>query len=279
LKKKVLILLLMILLVLSGVAYSADGTQSSTTSGSGNSGFFVNLGYDGSFLETKYHDRNGQYQGKNTGWMNGGDAEVRFETKQLWSRGRFEYSRSEGLNEYSPTGTKYTGKQQLDYYRGEFVIGYKVLNLGPSTLTPYAGIGYAHEAYKSVNSPDTKNRDTMGYVPVGLNYVYNFSGWSIGVDGAVQLPFSTRAYVYDSPKGIDGSGSINTALGARAELPITVDIYKPKTTDTFKIFGNFTPYYQYWHLGESNRLGSSYWHTYKNTTNIFGFKAGIGFNF
>ena len=83
-KTRMLFLLLAFLLLLSGIAYSEDIAKSAQAPGSGNSGFFVNIGYDGSYLDSKYYLNNGQDNGKTTGWLNGGDVEARFETKYLW---------------------------------------------------------------------------------------------------------------------------------------------------------------------------------------------------
>ncbi len=277
-KKRVLLLVLMVLLS-SGIAYSADSTAPSQTSGAGNYGFFVNLGYDGSYLESKYYLRNGAYNGKLNGWLNGIDVEARYETIELWTRGRFEYSGSSDVKLTSPSGAiSYPGNE--NFYRYELALGYKVLNLGSSTLTPYVGYGHRRNNNDNGSSAVRQFFYRWDYVPVGLNYVYSFKGWSLGADAALQVPFSISAHAIDTT-GSKGSADVRSGIGVKAEVPITVDIYKPKATDRLKVLGLFIPYYQYWRQEASDTINTNITHGYltKVRTNVFGFKIGAGLNF
>jgi hypothetical protein len=279
-KRIIMVFVVGVLLLLCGSAYPADITTSQPTVGSGNSGFFLNLGYDGNYMEKKYYTRSGNYNGKDTGWLYGGEAEARFETQQLWTRGRFEYNMSDGITFTSPSGVKSSHKVKGDFQNYEFAVGYKALNFVSSTLTPYAGVGYRHNENKYwASEGTTKIWYNWGYVPIGLNFVYNFGSGTIGADAAVQIPFAMKAHGSNTSVGVDGSADISSGMGFRVEIPFTFDIFKPQGVSKAKVFGLLTPYYQYWQHDASDNISGTTTYFTEARTHFFGIKAGIGVNF
>lgn len=262
----------------------ADASQA--YQGPGNNGFYLMAGYDGNSLNYKEYDRSGAFADRDTGWQNGFDVQARYETNRIWLRGLFEYSKS---NDSKYKGTSLSGvpmhlKTPEDFYRYEFAIGYKILNIGGAALTPYVGIGYRDWRRGENALPDYLEKYTWGYVPVGLNYVSRFDRWTIGADVALQFPFNMDAKT-DMDHAIDSATfHLKARTGFRAELPVSVDI--SKSADAMKVFGFLTPYYQHWGIGASNDVtvtsgGVPVGILYepKSDTNIFGFQVGIGVNF
>jgi hypothetical protein len=283
--KKISLLVLAFLMSFSGIVCA--GTLEANH-GSRNDGLFLSVGYDGSSLSYKEYDRSGLFVDKDTGWQNGVDVEARYETKQIWTRGILEYSGSNNskYEGYLISGAPLSMKTPEDFYRFEFAIGYKILNIQTSTLTPYIGIGYRDWRRGENALPDYLEKYTWGYIPIGWNYVYRLDNWTLGADAAIQLPFSMKMKTDMAGLTDPTTFNLESRPGFRAELPITVDIYKPKLAEKFKVLGFLTPYYQYWGIGASNDVtvtsgGVPVFVSYepKSNTNIFGLKVGLGVNF
>lgn len=280
---KMLILLVMALLAYAPVTLAAD----STDIGSGNRGFTISLGYDGSYLHYEEKDANGNFLDKDTGYMQGLAAEARYETAALWSRITFDYTK--GVN------VKYQGFLQPGniplsiynmpekIYRYEADLGYKAFNFGTATLTPYVGIGYRWWRRDDDSVPyGYAEKYTWYYGVAGLNYVWRIDRWTVGADASAHLPFNMELKTdYAGAFSTEETLTLARIVGFSAELPFTYDVSGPKRG--FFIF--LTPYYQYWPIGASNTVPVTYlgmaatFSEPSSRTNIYGTKVGVGVNF
>ncbi|MDA8089295.1 MAG: hypothetical protein M0Z61_03600 [Nitrospiraceae bacterium] len=251
--------------------------------GSGNIGVTLLAGYEWNYFNLSAENPNVTLT---SGTLNGFYGEVRGETEDLWSRLTADYSTgnpafSEAAIFFNPDLPRSLSQKILNI---EGDLGVKVADLDwpmPSTLTLYGGLAYRDYKY---SIPMGSIDFSWYYGALGFNYIGRLKRMTLGVDGALQLPFSSSLEDNSETSGT-GSASVTPDLGYRVELPMTWDIHKsedvfwrePQQT-TILLF--VTPYWQYWKIPawKVTYPNGSYADSSASTTNTFGVLVGAGVN-
>lgn len=254
------------------------------TAGTGQTGTTLSLAYDGSYLYYK-EVVDGQRFNRDYGWMSGAFLELRGDNQYMFVRMTANYTRSTTATYDGALtdGTPYKASTIEQTYLGELNMGYKALNFGRMTVSPYAGIGYRDWLRGEDDLPSYEEDYSWWYVSAGLNLVYKYQRWALGLDGAVLFPFAMEmttnvAGLYDNARF-----KLKSRPGYRAEATLSYDAYK-KEGLTVSVFG--TPYYQRWNIGASSIVyltqgGTPVRAAYepKSNTDVYGVRLGMGVNF
>jgi hypothetical protein len=161
----------------------------------------------------------------------------------------------------------------------------KALNVGTSTFTPYAGIGYWWWKRGEDMLPDYLEKYSWYYAVAGINCVWRLNRWSVGADVSAHLPFDMKMRTNTAGTTNEAVFSLAKIVGYSVELPATYYISRPERKAGFFIF--LTPYYQYWPIGASPAItvtrtdGSGSILVYEPTSrsSFYGVKSGLGANF
>jgi hypothetical protein len=268
------------LLMYTGILRASD----TPSVGAGQTGTTLSLGYDGRYLYYK-EIMNNTTLDKDTGWLNGGYFELRGDNEYMFVRIAIDYTMTDSAT-YSgalQNGTPLSMKTRESFSQREINLGYKALNFGAATLSPYAGFGYWHWRRGENNLPDYQEDYTWWYVAVGANLACRYHQWLFGLDGAVEFPFASEMTTSIAGQVDTASFNIKSRPGFRAALPIQYRIYKDEDMNVF-LFG--TPYYQRWNIGASDTVvltqGGVPVATAlepKSITEIYGIRLGLGVNF
>ena len=260
--KRIVAIVFVFALLLSGTAYSEDG-------------FKVFLGYSagGESWRTNYYDSNSGYLGRSKGdsFLHGPSGEAKFEMGPVFARGMFDYQWGVDVVWRDSSDTRITSKEVL--WSGEGDIGYKVYNQNNISVAPYIGGGYRY--WKITSKDDAANfiRNMTPYGVGGFIVGYEEPQWSVGIDGALLMPFAGNIKAGSS----DVNHDTRFGLGARAMLPVTYTLL-PKKTHGVGIMLFAKPYFEYWDSWKSETASVSST-KYKNWSYIYGIKGGIGFAF
>ena len=274
--KKIVLAVGVLMFMYVGIAFADEGA--------GQSGPSVAIGYDGVYLNYKEYV-SGRVVDQDTGWQNGGFAEVRYDDHYVFVRANFD---GVGSN-----NAKYTGQLQNGtpislttrerIYIGELDAGVKALNISTSTLSPYLGIGDREWDRGQDVLPDYKEKYTWWFGAAGVNYAYKINKWTIGIDGALLWPFDLKMETDTAGLTDNATFKIQSRLGYRVELPINYEVYSSKAMKMF-VFG--TPHYEGWNIGQSPTItltsgGVPVAMAFepKSITNIYSIRVGVGFNF
>lgn len=263
--------------------------------GAGQTGNTIYLGYDGSWLSYR-EIVNKKVLDRDTGWINGISAEVRGDSKFLFIRTNLNSSwtssaKYSGAIQNYKTGetAPYSTSTPEEFYQWELNMGFKALNFSTATLTPYAGFGYRDWLRGQNTGSDYQENYEWWYIPLGLNLAYGNGDWLFILDGAAEFMINPKMTA--TPPALDRKTfKIKSRPGYRAELTIRYNVYRNRSVKLF-IFG--TPYYQRWNIGASDAViltyggvpvqdndgNTVYAFEPKSSTDIYGFRAGIGVNF
>jgi hypothetical protein len=267
----------------SGLSFAED----TKNPGAGETGSMVSLGYDGSYLYYK-ETLNGSYLDKDTGWLNGGFLEMRGDNEDMFTRITIDYTMTNkatysGSLQGGGTTTPYTATTKEEFYQGEVNMGWKALNFGAATLSPYAAIGYRDWKRGQDNLPDYLEEYTWWYAAVGANLAYRHDKWFFSLDGAVAYPFSAEMTTTIAGQVDPATFNIKPRPGYRVEIPTRYRVYRDQDMTLF-IFG--TPYYQRWKIGASDPVTLTQGGTPvgtaiepDSTTDVYGIRIGVAVNF
>ena len=258
--------------------------EEATSSGAGQTGTTMSMGYNGSYL---YYQEvvNRNVLDKDTGLLYGGYVEVRGDNAYLLVRISFDYSWTDSAKYTGAlqNGTPLSMTTREEFYRGELSIGYKALNFGSATLTPYAGIGYLNWKRGEDKLPDFQETYSWWYIAVGLNLAYRYNKWVFALDGAIEFPFQSGMTTNTAGLFDTATFNIKSRPGYRVEASVNYTVY---TNDDLKILVFGTPYYQRWNIKQSdlviltqNGVPVQYAYEPKSNTDFYGLKIGIGVNF
>ncbi len=265
--------------LLPGISFAAG------SAGAGQTGGTIFVGYDGAHLSYKEFV-NGNVLDKDTGWQNGGYAELRYDEKYAFIRVNFD-----GVGSGSATytgalqnGTPLTMSTKELIYKTELDAGYKAANFGRATLAPYLGIGYRSWDRGADNLPDYKEKYTWWYGALGANLACRAADrLLIGIDAAALWPISPKMKTDIAGLVDEAEFNIRSRLGFRIEVPSSYEIYKTKS---YNFLGFVTPYYERWYVGASDTViltqgGVPVAAAFepKSHTELYGFKVGVGLNF
>ena len=284
---RVMVIAAALYLMLTGLAYAMPAYSGDP--GSGNRGFTIMGGYDGSWLYYKENGTSGNVLDRDYGWLNGLDVEARFETGILWTRLSADYSWSHGATYdgalQDGTPLKMSTAERIDLYEGD--IGIKVVNVETSTLTPYVGIG-RRVWWRGVDVlPDYIEKYSWYYAAIGLNYVWRIERLTAGADVAVALPFNMRMTTNIADSYDEATFRLKENPGVEVQLPLTYDVYE-RYPDAGKVFLFLTPYYQHWQIGASDPVQmtqngvpvtGAVLYEPDSTTSLYGARVGLGVNF
>jgi len=213
---------LFVALLLSSVSFAGDSV------GAGQMGGTIFVGYDGAHLSYKEF-MNGSVLDKDTGWQNGGYAELRYDEKYAFIRMNFDVVGS-GNATYEGAlqdGTPLTMSTKELIYKTELDAGYKALNFGRATLTPYLGIGYRSWNRGKDDLPDYEEKYTWWYGVLGANLACRAADrLLIGLDAVALWPIDPKmktdvAGLYD-----EAEFNIKSRWGFRVEVPASYEISK-----------------------------------------------------
>jgi hypothetical protein len=264
---------------------TVSGAANTASPGAGQNDVSVFIGYDGSYLSYKEFI-NGDVIDKDTGWNNGGYVELRKDDEYAFARFLFDYvaTNSATYTGSLQNGTPVSMSTKEKIFVTELNAGYKVLNFGTATLSPYAGIGYRDWKRGSDNLPDYEEDYSWWYVAAGGNLAYRSSKrLVIAADVAVVYPFTSKMTTNIAGVVDEATFEIKPRFGFRAELPITYEIPRSDSTKFF-VFG--TPFYQEWKFDASDPVtltqggvpvGTAF--EPESTTVVYGFRVGVGLNF
>ncbi len=275
-----IILAIALCLMYSGISSAAE----EPVMGAGQTGTTLSFGYDGSSLSYK-ECVNSSVIDKDTGWLNGGFLELRDDSDDAFTRIIIDYTMSNSANYAGAlqNGTPLSMKTREEFSQFETNFGYKALNFGTATLSPYAGLGYRDWKRGENNLPDYREDYSWWYVAVGTNLAYRYYEWLLGFDAAVVFPFQSEMTTNIAGQVDNATFNIKSRLGFRAEFPINYNVYRDENMNMF-VFG--TPYYQRWNIGASGTIvltqggvpvGTAF--EPKSTTDIYGIRLGLGINF
>jgi len=275
-----IVIVISILLMRGGALRAAD----MPSVGAGQTGTSISLGYDGGYLYYK-EIMNNTTLDKDTGWLNGGYFELRGDNEYMFVRITLDYTRTDSAT-YSgalQNGTPLSMKTKEEFSQREINLGYKALNFSAATLSPYAGAGYWYWKRGENNLPDYQETYSWWYVAVGVNLACRYHKWLFGLDGAVEFPFASEMTTNIAGQVDTATFNIKSRPGFRAEIPISYLVRKDEDMSLF-LFG--TPYYQRWNIGASDTVILTQGGTPvaiaiepKSTTDIYGFRLGLGVNF
>jgi hypothetical protein len=264
-----------------GTVSRADETASS---GASQTGVSVSLGYDHSYLSYKEFMNGGELD-KDTGWNNGVYGEVRTDDEYMFVRFLLDYVET-GSATYTgglQNGTPITMSTEEKFFTIEFNAGYKALNFGTATLTPYAGVGYRDWKRGVDNLPDYQEDYSWWYVAAGANLAYRFNKLVLAPDVALVYPFSSKMTTNVAGSVDEARFDIKPRLGFRAEIPVIYEISRDGDTKIF-VFG--TPFYQQWKFDASDPVTITQGGIPvaiavepESTTDMYGFRIGVGLNF
>lgn len=272
--------LISVLLMCETVSQAAE-TESS---GAGQTGVSLTLGYDRSYLLYKEF-MNGGVLDKDTGWNNGVYLEARDDDESTFTRALFDYvmTNSATYNGGLQNGTPLTMSTKEKFITFEVNAGYKALNFDTATLSPYAGLGYRDWKRGSDNFPDYQEDYSWWYVAAGFNLAYRFNKLVVAPDLALVYPFG--AIMTTNIAGTVGEATfdIKPHLGYRIEVPVNYEISRDMNT---KIFVFWTPFYQRWKFGASDPVTLTQGGIPvaiaiepDSTTVMYGLRVGLGLNF
>jgi hypothetical protein len=280
-KNIIIVVSLLHVLLVGGTVARAAETESS---GAGQTGVSVFLGYDQSYLSYKEF-MNGAELDRDTGWNYGVYVEARSDDPYMFARLLFDYVRTNSATYEGSlqNGTPVTLSTEEKFITLEINAGYKALNFGTATLSPYAGLGY-RDWKRGVDSlPDYQEDYSWWYVAAGINLAYRFDRLVIAPDVALVYPFSSRMTTNVAGTVDEASFDIKARLGFRVEVPVSYEISQDKDMMIF-VFG--TPFYQRWEFGASDPVTLTQAGTPvataiepESTTDMYGFRVGVGLNF
>ncbi len=254
------------------------------SSGSGQKGISVFLSYDHTYLSYKEF-MNGSELDKDTGWNNGVYGELRTDDEYMFTRYLFDYveTKSATYTGGLQNGTPITMSTEEKIFTAEANAGYKALNFGTATLSPYAGLGYRDWKRGVDTLPDYREDYSWWYVAAGVNLAYRFNKLVMAPDVALVYPFSSKMTTNVAGLTDEARFDIKPRLGFRAEVPVTYEISQSGDTK-FIVFA--TPFYQQWKFGASDPVTLTQGGTPiatavepESTTVMYGFRVGAGLNF
>ena len=281
---KIIVLAISILCFLTMPIENSSAAEQNK-SGANITGTSLSLAYDGNY--TYYKEVvNGEGLDRDTAWQSGAFLELRGDSEYLLVRVTASYTVS--------TVAKYTGALQdgtplnmgtkETFYQGELNMGYKALNFGRATLSPYVGIGYLDWKRGENNLPDYQEDYSWWYAAIGLNFAAKYNRWYFSLDGAVLFPFDSEMTTNIAGQVDTATFNIKSRPGYRAEVMLSYDAYK---NENMTLFVFTTPYYRRWNIGQSppvmltqggTPIGFSAYEP-KSSTDVFGLRIGIGVNF
>ncbi|MDA8168768.1 MAG: hypothetical protein M0Z59_03600 [Nitrospiraceae bacterium] len=250
----------------------------------GNGIFTVMLGYDGGWLDYKEKNK-GAVIDRDTGWLNGANASIKYENTYFFMKGLFEFSGSSNAtyNGALQDGTPMRMRTWETFYRYEADLGYKLIENRAVEVAPYAGIGYRDWERGDDVLPDYRESYTWPYGAFGVACTAFFENVSLGVDAAVQTPFDMRMETNVAGTVDKAAFNLGSKPGYRVELPVT---YMARSSGNIRGFLFLTPYYQHWAIGKSpdvvltkNGIPVDTAFEPDSTTDMYGAKAGVGFSF
>ena len=268
----------------AGVSYAADRQLDP---GSGNLGFTMMVGYNASYIDYKETVEGLGVMDRDYGYLNGLDAEIRYENGLVWTRLTADYSWSHNATYDGGTWggdpLKFSTHERINLYEAD--LGFKVLNVGTSTLTPYVGIGRRIWHRGTDDNGDYLEKYSWYFATVGLNYVWRIGRLTAGADAAALIPFDMEVTTNFAGQAAETVLKLKTRVGFEAQLPFTCDVLR-NSTATRRVFLYFTPYYQYWAIGASEPVtmvigGVTYNGVYEpnSRADVYGAKIGAGVNF
>jgi|WetSurMetagenome_2_1015567.scaffolds.fasta_scaffold00404_3 hypothetical protein len=260
--KKVLLVLLGFIIILSGTAFAEDGFKAYV-------GYFAGY-HDGQHSTNDYSFRD-RYNGKIDGFLHGPSVDIRYEGAFL-VRGTFDYLMGES-QKVTYHGTNYSANVKYHSLAGEGDLGYRVYHGGNVSIYPYVGIGYMENKYTrdSASANWAWSKFSAPYAAVGGLVKYDASRWSIGLDAAGLVAFAGE--YSRSNRSIDAELS----YGFKIQTPVTYTISKNKPSGVdIMLFA--TPYFHYL---DSQKADIEHVEKYRCQFRDYtvGIKAGIGFAF
>ncbi len=252
--------------------------------GADQTGTSLFLGYDHSYLDYKEYVV-GAVLDKDTGWNDGVYFQARTDDKLGFARFLVDYVMTDSATYTGAlqNGTPITMPHKEKFLTIEANGGLKALDFGSGTLSPYLGLGYRDWKRGSDNLPDYKEDYWWWYLAAGGNLAYRFSRLVIAADAAVLYPFVARMTTNVAGQVDEATFKLKPRLGYRAELPVTLDIRRDQNMNIF-IFG--TPFYEKWHLGQSDVITLTAGGVPvaaaiepESKTTMHGFRVGLGLNF
>jgi hypothetical protein len=214
---------LFVALMLSSVSFAEDSV------GAGQRGGTFFFGYDGADLTYKEFV-NGDVLDKDTGWLNGVYAEYRYDLRQAFFRANFDAVGSDDATYDGALqdGTPLTMSTEELIYKTELDAGYKLLNFGRATLTPYLGIGYRWWDRGKDELPDYKEEYTWWYGVAGANLAVRATDrLLIGLDAVLLWPIDPEMKTDIAGLVDEAEFDIESELGYRVEVPVSYEISKP----------------------------------------------------
>lgn len=258
--------------------------------GSGNYGLTVMGGVNVSHMDYR-ETANGATLDRDYGSLGGIHAGLRLENRILWSRLTADYTTTETATydgviqdlqgQYTPY--KASTSERISLYEGD--IGFKAINEGAATLTPYVGLGYRSWRRGRNALPDFVEKYTWYYWAAGLNCVWRIGRLTVSADAAALIPFSMEMTTDVAGQFDETSFNIKSRVGFGARLPLTYDVSsgRPKPV---RVFVFLTPYYRYWAIGASdiveltqNGVPVAPVMEPESHTDIYGANVGLGVNF
>ncbi len=272
--------------VLSFMGAGAAQAAGSLNPGSGNLGFTMMVGYNASYIDYK---ETAEYRGaidRDYGYLNGIDAEIRFESGLVWTRFAADYSWTHNSTYdgalWDGTPVKASNHERINLYEGD--IGFKALNVKTSTLTPYVGIGYRLWHRGMDEPPNYIEKYSWYFAAIGINYVWRIDRSTFGLDVAAHIPFDMKLATNFAGQAPEFSGNLKKRVGFEVRLPFTYDFCRNRANSR-RAFLFLTPYYQYWAIGASEPVTINLAGTPTpvmepdSRTDIYGADAGAGVNF
>jgi hypothetical protein len=260
--------------------------------GAGQRGRTLSLGYDGNYFSYK-ETMNGGFLDQDTGWMNGLFFEARYDNEEMFVRGSVDFNGSNSATYKGAlqNGTPITLRTSEFFYQLEGSVGYKALNFGNATLTPYVALGFRYWERGEDNLPNYLETYTWGYGALGANFAYRYGNGLIGLDTSIQFPIDPQMQTDADGQFDNATFNLKPKPGYHIEVPMTYEINKSQLNG-MSLFAR--PYYQRWNIGASNPVqltqnGSPVYDPSTGQvlyaiepdshTDIFGIRFGIAVNF
>ena len=282
---RVLAAIALLIIMNAGVSFAESGQLNP---GSGNLGFTMMVGYNASYIDYKETVEGLGTQDRDYGYLNGLDAEVRYENGLVWTRFTADYSWTNNATYDGGTWggdpLKFSTHEGINLYEGD--LGFKVLNVETSTLTPYVGIGRRIWRRGTDTAGDYTEKYSWYFAAAGLNYVWRNDRLTAGADVAALIPFNMEVTTNFAGQAAETTLKLKTRVGFEAQLPLSYDVYR-NHVNSRRFFLFLTPYYQYWAIGASEPVSSItiggivYNGVYEpnSRADIYGVKMGAGVNF
>jgi hypothetical protein len=266
---------------------SSAGTEAGRTT--------LSIGYDYSYLsyqETQY----GRVLDKDYGSLNGIYLSLRHDTQDNFVRASMTYRATDSatysgsvINTSTMAVTPYSSATSERFFNCEAAYGFITSMSDDAAVSPYFGLGY-WDWLRGMNSlPDYQEDYHWWYGTVGISFSRRFAPWQFGFDGAILFPFDGRMTTNTGGMTDTFNFNIKPQPGVRIEILIQYEVSQDRTGRKF-IF--CTPYYQRWDIGASDwipytvngvqqTVGGSpiVVHEPDSTTDIYGFRLGVGFVF